>query len=683
MDSLKPRFVTRREHQIDNYHGTLVADPYRWLEDDQSPEVQQWMADQNRNFNGYIETFAGRGALKARMTELWRFASSGVPSLIEGTYYVWRNDGTQNQPVLCRSASLDGPWETVLDINPFSEDGTVAVISSAFSPKGSYYAYGLSTAGSDWQVFRVLDLKTGQHLQDTLHHIKFSEICWLEDESGFVYARYPDPKAAVLASMAWNPALHIHILGQSQESDQLIYQDLENPSWSCAFSTDGAKKWAFLTIGIGTVRRNKLFFKPLDNMDSPWLPISDNFDGGYNVISVQDDVAYLYTQLEAPFGKVIRVSLSETGAGVKETVLPDQGEMLEWCKLVNGQLLCCFLHHACHQLRIFGLDGKLIREIAMPGLGSISESSVVDEGKQLFFSFSSFLSPNTVMCYDFEQGSMTTWFAPKVDFPFGDYETVQEFYPSKDGTRVPMFITRKKGLTLDGSHPTVLYGYGGYNLSRMPAFSVAVLTWLEQGGVHAEPCLRGGAEYGEAWHRGGMLESKQNVFDDFITAGEYLIAQGYTCNKKLGIMGRSNGGLLTGACVTQRPELFGAVIVWVPVLDMLRYHHFTSGHNWIGEFGCADDPEQFPYLYKYSPLHNVKMNTVYPPTLMMTANTDDRVVPCQARKFTATMQAADGGDNPIHIRIEKSAGHGQGKPISKMIEERTDLYSFFFLNLCK
>ena len=363
------------------------------------------------------------------------------------------------------------------------------------------------------------------------------------------------------------------------------------------------------------------------------------------------------------------------------TLIPDQGEMLERVTIVHRQILCTTLHHASHRLKLHELDGSFVREIPLPSLGSIRDISAKQEGSEFFIQFSSFLCPDTILRYDFTDDSLIPWFTPQLDFPFEDYETVQEFYPSVDGTMVPMFITKRKGIARDGSHPTVLYGYGGYNSNRVPAFSVPILAWLEKGGVHAEPCLRGGAEYGEAWHRAGMLESKQNTFDDFITAGEFLIRQGYTSKAKLGIMGRSNGGLLTGACVTQRPDLFGAVIVWVPVLDMLRYHLFTSGRNWIGEFGCSDDPEQFKFLYKYSPLHNVRMNTVYPPTLIMTADTDDRVVPSQARKFAATILAADGGTNPIHIRIEKAAGHGQGKPIGKLIEEQTDLYTFFFANL--
>ena len=682
MSSLKPRKTTRRELIIDNYHGTNVADPYRWLEDDTSPEVQQWMAEQNSDFENYANSYNIRAELKTRLTQLWSYAKSGVPDLVNGIYYTWRNNGLQNQSVLYRSNNLDETGEMVFDPNTLSEDGTVAVISRAFSPKGSYFAYGLSSSGSDWQIFKVIDLKTNATLPDELKHIKFSDISWLPDESGFFHTRYPDPAATVLASGAQNAAVYLHTLGESQNSDKLIYQDGEHPNWNFDFQADDGGKWAFLSIRYGTLRRNQLYFKPLDKLDSAWQTISGNFEGGYSIVGVIEDTAYIYTQKDAPFGKLMSVKLTENGADDWQTVIAEQSEMLDDIKIVNNQLLCIVLRHASHRLKLHELDGSFVREIDLPALGSIRDISGEREGKEFFIQFCSFLYPDTVLRYDFASEKLSEWFTPKLDFAFDDYETVQEFYPSKDGTRVPMFITRKKGIAKDGSHPTVLYGYGGYNASRVPGFSVQVLAWLERGGIHAEPCLRGGAEYGEAWHRAGMLESKQNTFDDFIAAGEYLIRENYTCKDKLGIMGRSNGGLLTGACVTQRPDLFGAVIVWVPVLDMLRYHRFTSGRNWIGEYGCAEDPEQFPFLYKYSPLHNVKMNTVYPPTLIMTADTDDRVVPCQARKFAATIQAADAGDNPILLRIEKSAGHGQGKPIGKLIDEQTDLYSFFNVNLC-
>lgn len=676
------RRVTRREFVVEDFHGVKVADPYRWLEDDASPEVRRWTEEQNGDFESYIGGFAVRGELKARLTELWRYEKCGVPRLVGGVYYTWRNDGLQNQSVLYRQTNLSDAAEMVLDPNTFSADGTVAVMNMSFSPNGNYLAYGLSSSGSDWERIKVLDLRTKTDLPDLLLHMKFSSMTWLPDESGFFYTRYPDPKAAVLEADDRNAMICLHILGQDQSQDRLIYNDPAHPDWGFSLYADDDKKWAFLRVGFGsTLRQNQLFYRPFMDLDGPWMPIVTEKDAGYNVIGVVGDLAYIYTQKDAPFGRVMSVRLGADGAAERRTVIPDQGEMLEEVHIVNNKLLCVMLHHATHRLKLHELDGALIREIELPAHGSIRELSAEPKWTEFFVQFSSFLYPDTILRYDFNDGKLSTYFMPKIDFPFDDYETVQEFYPSKDGTKVPMFITRKKGLVKDGSHPAVLYGYGGYNINRVPAFSVPILPWLERGGVHAEPCLRGGAEYGEAWHRAGMLESKQNTFDDFLTAAEYLIGQKYTTAAKLGIMGRSNGGLLTGACVTQRPDLFGAVLVWVPVLDMLRFQHFTAGRYWVGEFGCAENPEQFPFMYAYSPLHNVKMNTVYPPTLMMTADTDDRVVPGHARKFTATMQAADAGQNPILIRIEKSAGHGAGKPISKLIDEQTDAYTFFCANL--
>ena len=682
MPCLPNRRLSRRDLVIDDYHGTQVADPYRWLEDDTAPEVQQWIIDHHGDFESYISQFPLRAELKQRFTRLWRYAKASVPQLVDNHYYTWRSDGMQNQSVLYRSASPDHPGEPIFDPNPLSPDGTVAVNARAFSPKGRFFAYGLSSSGSDWQIIRVLDIHNKENLQDLIEHVKFSGITWLPDESGFFYTRFPDPQTTTMvAASALNPKVYLHILGKDQSEDALIYEDPEHPNYNFRFFSDDAHKWAFLSISYGTLRLNQLYYKPLADLDSPWHTISADFAGGYEVIGVLGDTAFIYTQKDAPFGKIIRINLSVAGGADFHTVLADQGEMLERVTIVNNQLLCISLHHASHHLSLYDLDGSLHKEIPLPSLGSVRDISAEPEGKEFYIQFSSFLCPDTILRYDFIDDTLKPWFEPVVDFPFDQYETVQEFYPSTDGTLIPLFVTRKKGLQKDGSHPTVLYGYGGYNSNRVPAFSVPVLAWLEKGGVHAEPCLRGGAEYGEAWHRAGMLESKQNTFDDFITAGEYLIREGYTSKGKLGIMGRSNGGLLSGACVTQRPDLFGAVIVWVPVLDMLRYHLFTSGRNWIGEYGCSEDPEQFAFLYKYSPLHNVRMNTVYPPTLVMTADTDDRVVPSQARKFTATILAADAGTNPIHIRVEKAAGHGQGKPIAKLIDEQTDLYSFFVANL--
>ena len=683
MGNLPTRRITHRNAVIEDYHGTKVADPYRWLEDDTCPKVQEWMEAQNSDFENYMSSYEIRNDFRQRLKNLWNYEKSKVPYVIEEAYYTWRNNGLQNQDVLYRSANPSDIGEVILDPNTLSDDGTVAVTVTSFSPNGKYLAYGLSCSGSDWQIIHVLDLEAKKNLPDTLHHVRFTTPTWLPDESGFFYTRFPASKTStVLEAEAVNMMVYMHIIGQDQSQNTLIYKDDANPDWNYNFFADEDKHWSFLHVWYGTLRRNKLYYRPLEKLEAPWLPIADNFDEGWDVIGVIDDVAYIETQKDAPFGKVMSVKLSENGVSDWQTVIPDCGEMLENTIIVNNQLLCITLHHATHRLKVYDLDGSFVREIYLPTLGSITSYFAKQKSTELYFQFSSFLNPGKVLVYDFATGEMDTIFAPAIDFPFGYYETVQEFCTSKDGTRIPLFITHRKGIHRDGSHPTLLYGYGGFNISMTPSFATPTLAWLEKGGIYAVACLRGGDEYGEAWHRAGMLESKQNVFDDFIAAAEYLIDEKYTCQSKLAIHGGSNGGLLAGACLTQRPDLYGAVAIHVPVLDMLRYHKFTVGRYWVGEYGSSDGPGQFPFLYKYSPLHNVKMNTAYPATLILTADTDDRVVPSQARKFAATLQAADGGVNPIYIRIERSAGHGGGKPVSKVIDEWADLFAFLYVNLC-
>ncbi|MCL2571492.1 MAG: prolyl oligopeptidase family serine peptidase [Defluviitaleaceae bacterium] len=683
MKMLPKRRETRRELFIEDFHGTKVADPYLWLNDDTDPEVKKWMDEQNSDFSDYINGFDVRNGFKERLTNLWNYERSSVPYKAGDFYYTWRNNGLQNQNVLYRG-TLNDMSELVLDPNTLSDDGTVAINTFTFSNSGRYLAYSLSSKGSDWQTMHILDIETVKTLPDVLHHLKFTTPSWLPDDSGFFYSCFLAPKSSeVLEADAKNMMVRLHIIGQCQSEDKLIHKDDDQPEWNFTFFTDEDKKWAFLIIWYGTLRKNKLYFRPMDNLDAEWLVISDNFDENWEVAGVVDDIAYIVTLSDAPFGKIMSVKLSSDGVTDWKTIIPDTGEMLEYVRLVNNQLLCVNLCHATHRIVLYNLDGSFDREIDLPTVGSVSSLFAKQRDKEMFIQFGSVLYPNVVLKYDFEARKMSTVFASKIDFDFDSYETVQEFCTSKDGTKVPLFITKRKGIAKDGKNMALLYGYGGFNVSMTPSFSPATLAWLDKGGIHVEACIRGGNEYGEDWHRNGMLEKKQNVFDDFIAAAEYLIDEGYTSKDMIGIHGASNGGLLTGACLTQRPELLGAVIVHVPVIDMLRYHRFTIGRYWIGEFGSADNPEQFPFLYKYSPLHNVKMNTVYPPTLIMTADTDDRVVPSQARKFAATLQAADGGSNPIYIRIEKSAGHGMGKPISKVIDERADMLTFLYVNLSK
>ncbi|MCL2557264.1 MAG: prolyl oligopeptidase family serine peptidase [Treponema sp.] len=683
MKNLKPRRQTRRELVTDDYHGTIVADPYRWLENDSEPEVQKWMDEQQRDFEDYIGALPVREKLKARLESLWRYerrsvpAYVGAPTSVGGMYYAWRNDGLQNQSALYRMENPADQGELVLDPNALSADGTVAVMSAAFSPKGNFLAYGLSTSGSDWQEIKVLNLKTLANTSDIILHTKLTSATWLPDESGFIYTRYPEQdESAILDKKMTNAMVYVHKLGEAQSADRLLHKDDAHPQWLFGIDADEDNKWLFLSTSYSTLARNMLHYKPFANLDSPWLALSDNFDDCFRAIGAIGDTAYVYTEKDAPFGKVMSAKLSASGLIGWETIVEDKGEKLEDVYIANNHIICVYLRDATSCVKIFDKNGNHTQDVELPGLGSISAFSCRQNREEFFIQFDGYLYPAAIFRLDFSGGKPAKIFAPKIDFHFDDYETVREFYVSRDGARVPIFITARKGLKLDRSNPTLLYGYGGFNINMTPAFSARALAWLESGGVYAVPCLRGGAEYGEAWHRAGMLESKQNTFDDFIAAGEYLISSGRTKNEKLAILGGSNGGLLTAACLTQRPELFGAVVVAVPVIDMLRYHLFTLGRLWTGEYGCAEDRAQFPFMYKYSPLHNVKMNVAHPATLIITADTDDRVVPGHARKFAATLQAADGGESPILIRIEKSAGHGHGKPVSKVIEESADMLAF-------
>ena len=675
------RRVTKRELVIDDFHGTKVADPYRWLEKDTAPEVTAWIDEQNSDFQNYITGFKVRSELQSRIKELWHYERCGPPIYVEGVYYCWKNNGLQNQPVLYRLKDLEDSGEAVLDPNTLSTDGTVAVGSHNFSPKGSYLAYGLSKSGSDWQDIKVLDLKAGNHLDDVIRHTRFTEMCWLPDESGFFYTRYPEPAKEVLERNTLNAYSCLHMLGEDQGQDKIIHRDSEHPDYGFHIYTDENKKWLFMSTWNSTLPVNQLHYKLLEKLDSPWVVVSDNFDDCYNVLGVIDDTAIIYTEKDAPFGKIVSLALSEDSHGEFVTLVPDQGMRLEGMAVAGNHILCEYLSDVVSKLKLYDIKGAFVKEIELPAPGSVTMLSTKQSRSEFFFQFTSYLYPASVYRCDVADGKPQVWFTPKINFPFKEYETVQEFYNSKDGTRIPLFVTKKKGVKQDGNSPLLLYGYGGFTASMTPAFSSQTLAWLEKGGIYAVACIRGGAEYGEEWHRAGMLEKKQNCFDDFVAAGEYLVERKYTSRKKLAISGASNGGLLTAVCLVQKPECFGAVVVRVPVIDMLRYHHFTAGRFWIGEYGSAENKEQFPFMYAYSPLHNVKMNTVYPPTLIMTADTDDRVVPGQARKFAATLHAADGGDNPILIRIEKSAGHGHGKPVAKLIEEAADFYTFLLANI--
>jgi prolyl oligopeptidase len=666
----------------DNYHGTPVPDPYRWLEDVDAPDTRAWVEAQNRVTFAWLEAIPQRDAIRRRLTALWDYPRYGVPVKKGGRYFYSKNDGLQNQAVLYWQAALTAEPREVLDPNRLSPDGTVALSTTAWSNDGRLLAYGTSASGSDWQEFRVREVDTGRDRPDVLRWIKFSSAAWTHDGAGFFYSRYPEPAGGdPLLAVNRDMKLYYHRLGTPQEQDRLILALPDQPDWGIwpEVSPDG--RYLVLTVWLGTDRRNKVYYVDLvdqrrPGINGPVVRLLDAFDASYAFVGNLGPVLYFLTDLGAPRKRVIAIDTRRPVREEWREIIPQGDEILESVQLVNRQLVAGYLQDAASRLRIYSTAGAMAREVDLPTVGSLAGLSGQVEDREMFYAFTSFLYPTTVFRYDFETGRPEVFRAPEIRFDPTSYETRQVFYRSKDGTRVPMFVTHKKGLVLDGSHATYLYGYGGFNVNLTPFFSVANAVWLEMGGVLAAPTLRGGAEYGEEWHQAGMLERKQNVFDDFIAAAEYLIRERYTTSSRLAIGGDSNGGLLVGAVMTQRPELFGAALPAVGVLDMLRFHKFTIGWAWVTEYGSADSTHHFPFLHRYSPYHNLRPGTRYPATLVTTADHDDRVVPGHSFKFAAALQAAHAGLAPVLIRIETKAGHGAGKPTSKIIEEQADRWAF-------
>ncbi len=678
--------VARKGNVVDDYHGTKVADPYRWLEDPDSPESRSWIAAENRLTASYLEAIPARAAIRERLTKLWNYPRFGTPFRKARRYFFFKNDGLQNQSVLYTQASLAGAPETLLDPNLLSEDGTVALSTWAVSDDGRLLAYGTSASGSDWEEFRVRDVATAHDLPDHLKWIKFSGASWTKDGDGFFYSRYPEPGDKALTDVNRFQRLYYHRLGTEQQRDVLVYERPDQPDWGMNGEVTEDGRYVVLRVWLGTDRRNRVYYLDLQDAKHPQVTgnvvrLLDDFDASYTFLGNDGTVFYVLTDLDAPRKRVIAIDTRHPERARWREIIPQSRDVLEGVHMIHDRFVANYMHDASSRLRLFALDGNLPEDLPLPTLGTVGSISGERKDSEMFYAFTSFLYPTTIFRYDFTAGATSVFNAPKIDFDPAGYETEQMFYTSKDGTRVPMFITHKKGLTLDGSHPTYLYGYGGFNISLTPSFSVGVLVWLELGGVYALPNLRGGGEYGEEWHQAGMHEKRQNVFDDFIAAAEYLIAHGYTSPSKLAIAGGSNGGLLVGAAMTQRPELFGAALPAVGVMDMLRFHKFTIGWAWVTDYGSADSAAQFPYLYKYSPLHNIRPGTRYPATLVTTADHDDRVVPGHSFKFAATLQAAQTGPQPVLIEIETKAGHGAGKPTSKLIEEQADRFAFLVRNL--
>lgn len=672
------KITTRKGDVVDDYHGAKVADPYRWLEDPQSEETNAWVEEQNEVTFAYLKSIPYREQIRERLTELWDYPRYSAPYKKGGRYFFSKNDGLQNQSVLYMQETLQSEPVVVLDPNTFSTDGTVALTGSSLSEDGLLLAYGTSSSGSDWQENRIRRVDDGSDYPEVIRWCKFSSIAWRHDNTGFFYNRLPEPGTVAEEDQNNYSRVYWHTLGTQQEEDALVYErpEAKELSFSPSITDDGA--YLVLTVWHGTDAENRLYYREV-NSDGPFIRLLDDADAMYSVVGNSGPVFYIHTDLNAPRGRIIAIDLRSPERENWQELIAQQDDVIAFVSLINSQFVVTYMQDAHHQMMIYDLDGSFDHEIPLPTLGSVVEISGKPEDTEMFVSFTSYLFPPTTYHYDFPSSALTLFRRPEILFDPDDYETEEVFYPSKDGTRIPMFLTYKKGLQLDGTNPTFLYGYGGFNISLTPSFAVSRLLWLEHGGIFALANLRGGNEYGEEWHKAGMLEKKQNVFDDFIAAGEWLIANKYTSTPKLAINGGSNGGLLVAACMVQRPDLYGAVVCAVPVIDMLRYHKFTVGRYWVGEYGNAElDAEQFKFMYAYSPLHNVKDGVAYPATLILSADTDDRVVPSHAKKFAARLQEANGGPNPILLRIETKAGHGLGKPTTKVIEELTDVYAFLF-----
>jgi prolyl oligopeptidase len=667
--------------QQDDYHGVQVADPYRWLEDANSVETGAWVGAQNRLTQSYLAQIPGRDAIRARLTKLWNYERFSVPVKQGGRYFYSRNDGLQNQAVLYTLATLDAEPRLLLDPNTLAVDGTVALAGTKVSPDGKYLAYGTAASGSDWNEWKVRDIATGKDLEDRLEWVKFSGASWSKDSKGFFYSRYDAPQQATkLADINYFQKLYFHKVGTNQDSDVLVYQRPDQKEWGFAGQVSDDGQYLIVTASQGTARQNRVFYQDLAKKDDTEIGkitgLLEDFDAAYEFIDNDGPVFLFRTDNKASRGRIVAIDVRQPGAEHWKEVVPEAAQTLVSANVINGQLLVNYLSDAHSQVRLFDLNGKLLQDIALPGIGTAAGFDGKRGDTETFYSYTSFTTPSTIYRYDMNSGKSSVYRQPVVEFDPDAFETRQQFFTSRDGTRVPMFIVAKKGLKFDGANPTYLYGYGGFDISLTPGFSVANLAWLEMGGVYVMANLRGGGEYGEAWHQGGTKLKKQNVFDDFIGAAEWLIANKVTSPSKLAIGGGSNGGLLVGAAMTQRPELFGAAVPQVGVMDMLRFHKFTIGWAWTSDYGSSDNADEFKALFKYSPLHKLKPGTCYPATLITTADHDDRVVPAHSFKFAAAAQAAQGGSKPVLIRIDVKAGHGAGKPTAKQIDEVVDRWSF-------
>ena len=668
-----------KDGTVDEYFGVKVADPYRWLENDTSAQTAEWVAAENKVTNAYLQKIPMRGKMLKRMTELVNYEKIGAPRKRHGKWYFYKNNGLQNQYVLYVMDELGGEPRVFLDPNALSDDGTVALKGVYFSNNGRWAAYAVSRSGSDWQEFFVIDLKTGQLTNDHIEWAKFSGAAWQGD--GFYYSSYDRPTEGLeYSNVNEGMKIYYHKMGTPQSDDVLFYQNPMQPRRFYEVVTNEEETLMYL-IEAGAGAGNNLFVRDLRQPGSQFIQMTDNMDYQYSPIHDEGDKIYLYTNYGAPKGRIMTADIRKPGVNDWQELIPEQQNVLNGVDVINRQLILNYAKDACDHAFVYGLDGKMHHEVKLPSVGSVGFTGDA-KGEECFYTFTSFTVPGTIYRYDMAKNESTLYKQANVKFRQQDYESQQLFFQSKDGMRVPMFITYKKGMKRNGKNPVYLYGYGGFNISLGPSFSATRIPFLEQGGIYAQVNLRGGSEYGEEWHLAGTKMQKQNVFDDFIAAAEYLISEGYTSKEKLAIVGGSNGGLLVGACMTQRPDLFRVAVPEVGVMDMLRYHKFTIGWNWASDYGTSEDSkEMFEYLKGYSPLHNLKPGVAYPATLVTTADHDDRVVPAHSFKFAATLQECHAGTAPVLIRIDTKAGHGGGKPLAKVLEEQADIYSFILYNM--
>lgn len=672
----------KKVDQVDDYHGTKVSDPYRWMEDTGSADTQKWIEDQVKFTQAYLDKIPERAKIRERLTEIWNYERISAPSKVADGFYIYsRNDGLQNQSVLYRAKSKDDPGSVFFDPNKLSTDGTAALSGSSFTDDGKLWAYGVAKSGSDRTEWRIMNTETGEYLADTLRPNRQGGVSWLKDNSGFYYSRFPDAQeGAELRAANKFQKIYFHKLGTPQSDDTLVYERPEDGELFMGGGVTEDGKWLVISVAKGTQRMNEIHFKDLSRPDSPIVPLVNDRNNSWSFVGNDGPVFYFRTDKDAERGKLVSVNVLAR-ARIWKDIVPQAAETLNGVQMINNQFVTNYLKDAYTNIKIYDKAGKHVRDVQLPGIGSAGGFGGKQDATETFYTYSSYNAPPTIYHYDMRTGKSTLFRQAKVKFDPDGYEVKQVFFTSKDGTRVPMFLTHKKGLKLDGSNPTILYGYGGFNISQTPGFSVSRAVWMEMGGIYAVANIRGGAEYGKEWWANGARLKKQNVFDDFIAAAEFLIANKYTSTPKLAIQGGSNGGLLVGAVLNQRPDLFGAALPAVGVMDMVRFTEFTVGAAWKSDYGDPKDPKEFAALYAYSPLHNIKRGTKYPATMVTTADTDDRVFPAHSFKYAAALQDAQAGDKPILIRIETKAGHGAGKPTSKQIEEQADIYGFLVKSL--